>query len=176
MRMFQLGVALCMLAIADLMDCVILGIDPAIASIGFGAIRGHQALDYGVISTKANTPMYERLKQIHTDVRTLCEMVKPDIAALEMPFFGRENTNANKVLRAMGVIELALGDYGLTDLIFLHQSQVKAAVAQYGATKFEIKHAVMHIFDLPAPPSPDDSADGLAIAYAAQCGARANVA
>ncbi|MDX2232746.1 MAG: crossover junction endodeoxyribonuclease RuvC [Leptolyngbyaceae cyanobacterium bins.349] len=165
-----------MISATDLSNCIILGIDPAIASIGFGAICGSQALDYGVISTSAHTPMYERLQQIRTDIQSLCEMVKPEVAALEMPFFGRENTNANKVLRAMGVIELALGEYGLTDLIFLHQSQVKAAVAQYGASKFEIKQAVMHIFSLPEPPSPDDSADGLAIAYAAQCGARANVA
>jgi crossover junction endodeoxyribonuclease RuvC len=161
---------------ADLTNCVILGIDPAIASIGFGAIRGNHALEYGVISTPAHAPMYERLSLIRADVKQLCDLVKPDMAALEMPFFGRENTNANKVLRAMGVIELALGDWGLTNLIFLHQSQVKAAVAQYGANKFEIRQAVMHIFELPEPPSPDDSADGLAIAYAAQCGARANVA
>lgn len=160
----------------DLMDCVILGIDPAIASIGFGAIRGNQAIEYGVISTPANVPMYDRLSQIRLDVRELCNLVQPDMAALEMPFFGRENTNANKVLRAMGVIELALGDWGITNLVFLHQSQVKASVAQYGATKYEIKQAVMHIFGLAEPPSPDDSADGLAIAYAAQCGARANVA
>ncbi|MBD2459492.1 crossover junction endodeoxyribonuclease RuvC [Oscillatoria sp. FACHB-1407] len=160
----------------DLNDCVILGIDPAIASIGFGVIQGDQALDYGVITTPANAPMYERLSQIRTDVQELCQMMKPDIVALEMPFFGRENTNATKVMRALGVIELALGDCGLTDLIFLHQSQVKAAVAQYGANKYEVKQAVMQIFKLPKPPSPDDSADGLAIAYAAQCGARANVA
>ncbi|MGA7934888.1 MAG: crossover junction endodeoxyribonuclease RuvC [Kovacikia sp.] len=163
-------------ALHDLNDCVILGIDPAIASIGFGAIRGNQALEYGVITTSSQLPMYERLSQIRSDIRELCDMVKPDIAAMEMPFFGRENTNANKVLRSLGVIELALGDWGLTDLIFLHQSQVKSAVAQYGAGKSEIKQAVMHLFGLPEPPSPDDSADGLAIAYAAQCGARANVA
>ncbi|HEY9620766.1 MAG TPA: crossover junction endodeoxyribonuclease RuvC [Crinalium sp.] len=163
-------------ALYDLSDRIILGIDPAIASIGFGVICGDQALDYGVITTPANAPMYERLSQIREDIQALCKMVNPDLAALEMPFFGRENTNANKVLRAMGVIELALGDWGLTELVFLHQSQVKAAVAQYGADKSEVKQAVMHIFRLPKPPSPDDSADGLAIAYAAQCGARANVA
>lgn len=160
----------------DLTDRIILGIDPAIATIGFGVISGNRALDYGVITTPAHAPMYDRLRQIRSDIQELCELVKPDMAALEMPFFGRENTNANKVLRAMGVIELALGDWGLTDLVFLHQSQVKAAVAQYGASKSEVKQAVMHIFQLATPPSPDDSADGLAIAYAAQCGARANVA
>jgi crossover junction endodeoxyribonuclease RuvC len=165
-----------MTALYNLADCVILGIDPAIASIGFGVIRGNQALDYGVITTPAKRPMYERLSQIRSDIQELCDMIQPDLAAIEMPFFGRENTNASKVLRALGVIELALGDWGLTELVFLHQSQVKAAVAQYGASKGEIKQAVMHIFGLAHPPSPDDSADGLAIAYAAQCGARANVA
>jgi crossover junction endodeoxyribonuclease RuvC len=163
-------------ATRDRSELIILGIDPAIASIGFGVIQGSQAIEYGVITTPAKAPMYQRLSQIRTDIRDLCELVKPDMAALEMPFFGRENTNASKVLRALGVIELALGDWGLTDVIFLHQSQVKAAVAQYGASKTEIKQAVMQIFDLEKPPSPDDSADGLAIAFAAQCGARANVA
>jgi crossover junction endodeoxyribonuclease RuvC len=163
-------------ALQNLNDCVILGIDPAIASIGFGVIRGSQALDYGVITTPANAPMYERLSQIRSDIQELCHLVKPNVAAIEMPFFGRENTNAGKVLRALGVIELALGDSGLTDLVFLHQSQVKASIAQYGASKAEMKQAVMLIFGLAAPPSPDDSADGLAIAYAAQCGVRANVA
>ncbi|MBW4516898.1 MAG: crossover junction endodeoxyribonuclease RuvC [Timaviella obliquedivisa GSE-PSE-MK23-08B] len=159
----------------DLNHCIILGIDPAIASIGFGAIRGNQALEYGVITTPSKVPTYERLSQIRSDIAELCNLVKPEIVALEMPFFGRENTNASKVLRALGVIELALGDWGITDLIFLHQSQVKSAVAQYGSSKGEVKLAVMHIFGLAKPPSPDDSADGLAIAYAAQCGARANV-
>ncbi|WP_254721734.1 crossover junction endodeoxyribonuclease RuvC [Kovacikia minuta] len=80
----------------DLNEAIILGIDPAIASIGFGVIQGNQALEYGVITTPANAPMYERLNQIRADIQTLCEMVKPDLAALEMPFFGRENTNASK--------------------------------------------------------------------------------
>lgn len=166
----------CMNFSQELSDRIILGIDPAIASIGFGVIRGSEAIEYGVIKTSSKASMYDRLRQIHTDVLELCELVKPDIAAMEMPFFGRENTNAGRVLRALGVIELALGEYGLTDIIFLHQSQVKSAVAQYGAGKSEIKQAVMQIFDLPKPPTPDDSADGLAIAYAAQCGARASVA
>ncbi len=163
-------------AFHDLEDQIILGIDPAIAAIGFGVICGKQALDYGVITTPADAPMYNRLTQIRSDIQDLCEIFKPNIAALEMPFFGRENTNAGRVLRALGVIELALGDWGLRDLIFVHQSQVKAAVAQYGASKTEIRQAVMLIFGLSKPPSPDDSADGLAIAYAAQCGVRANVA
>jgi crossover junction endodeoxyribonuclease RuvC len=153
----------------------ILGIDPAIATIGYAIIRDEVVLDYGVITTAKNTLIYDRLHQIHTDISELCQTFQPDVVAMEMPFFTRENTNANKVLRAMGVIELALGEHGLFDPIFLHQSQVKAAVAKYGAAKAEIQQAVMMIFGLPEPPKPDDASDALAIAYAAQTGARANV-
>lgn len=154
---------------------IILGIDPAIATIGYGAIQDEHVLDYGVIVTPAKSSIYDRLKQIHADVCELCQLLKPDVVALEMPFFTRENTNAGKVLRALGVIELALGDCGLADPIFLHQSQVKSAVAKYGAQKSEIQQAVTMIFGLSEPPKPDDAADGLAIAFAAQTGARANV-
>lgn len=159
----------------DFKHKIILGIDPAIATIGYGAIQDEGVLDYGVIKTPAKVPVYQRLQQIYADVCELCQMLKPDVVALEMPFFSRENTNAGKVLRALGVIELALAQCGLKEPIFLHQSQVKSAVAQYGAEKSEIQQAVMTIFNLPEPPKPDDAADGLAIAYAAQCGARANV-
>jgi crossover junction endodeoxyribonuclease RuvC len=153
----------------------IIGLDPAIATIGYGIIRDKLVLDYGVITTPASAPLYDRLKQIHSDVCELCQIHHPDVAALEMPFFSRENTNANKVLRALGVIELALGDSGLPAPIFLHQSQVKSTVAQYGAVKTEIQEAVARIFGLATLPKPDDAADALAIAYAAQLGVRANV-
>ena len=159
----------------DLYGKVILGIDPAIASIGYAAIRGQDVLDYGVIKTAAGTSIALRLRQIHDDICELCRLLQPEAVAVEMPFFTRENTNANKVLRALGVIQLALGDSGLVDPIFLHQSQVKSAVAKYGAAKDEMQHAVAFLFDLPTPPRPDDAADALAIAYAAQLGMRANV-
>jgi len=159
----------------DFTGKTILGIDPAIATIGYGVIRDSTVLDYGVIKTSKDMPIFERLKQIHDDICELCQALKPDVAALEMPFFTRENTNAGKVLRALGVIELALGESGLGSPIFLHQSQVKSAVSKYGADKSEVQRAVMMIFSLSELPKPDDAADGLAIAYAAQIGMSANV-
>lgn len=159
----------------DFAGKVVLGIDPAIASIGYAAIRDETVLDYGVIKTDATTPLSLRLRQIYDDISELCRLLQPDAVALEMPFFTRENTNANKVLRALGIIQMALGDRGLLEPIFLHQSQVKSSVAQYGASKAEIQESVAFLFKLDKPPKPDDAADALAIAYAAQMGVRANV-
>lgn len=154
---------------------VVLGIDPAIASIGYAAICDQTVLDYGVIKTDAKSNVSVRLRQIYDDVCELCRLLQPDAVALEMPFFSRENTNASKVLRALGIIQMALGDCGLQEPIFLHQSQVKSSVAQYGASKAEIQASVAFLFQLDKPPKPDDAADALAIAYAAQMGVQANV-
>ena len=160
---------------------IILGIDPAIASIGFGVIQGNRAIDYGVISTNSKTPLLQRYDEIYKDVQALCVDCNPDKIALEMPFFGRENTNAWKVVSALGVILVAISHldrkYSLDDasLLFLHQSQVKSTISHYGASKKTMKAAVMQLFDLPTLPRTDDEADGLAIAYAAQQGARANI-
>jgi crossover junction endodeoxyribonuclease RuvC len=159
----------------DLQRARILGIDPAIATIGYGLICGAEAIDYGVITTpKGDT--YPRLRQIREDIAELCELFKPEVVAIEMPFFGAKITSGGKVLRALGVIEVTLGDAGYSDIIWLHQSQVKAAAAEYGACKSEIQQAMQQVFRLDSLPKPDDAADGLAIALAAQSGKRANVA
>ena len=55
----------------------ILGIDPGIATVGFGVIdaqRGAQRyVSCGVISTPAHTSLSSRLDQIYTDLEQLCD-------------------------------------------------------------------------------------------------------
>jgi crossover junction endodeoxyribonuclease RuvC len=154
---------------------LILGIDPAIAMVGYGLIRDAEVIDYGVIKTTPKQLISTRLNQIYEDVQELCAMHSPDYVAIEMPFFDRKNTNASKVGRALGVIQLALNGAGLTTPIFLHQAQVKSAVAHGRADKKEVQEAVQFLFNLIELPKPDDAADGIAIAYAAQQGAAANI-
>lgn len=155
---------------------IILGIDPAIATIGFGVIQGDRAIDYGVIKTSAEDPTWKRLQQIEADVLTLCENFKPDQIGIEMPFFGRENTNAGIVQQALGVILLAIGKAHSLDPVRLHQSQVKkTASGSASSSKADMQRAVMQLFSLSAIPKPDDAADGLAIAYAVQSGATSNI-
>lgn len=159
----------------EFMEPIIMGIDPAIASIGFGVIQGNRAIDYGVIKTMPQTPYLERLDSIYRDIKELHSTFKPNHLVIEKPFFGRENTNAGKVLAALGVIELALGHSGVTYIEYLHQSQVKTHASYYGAAKISIKESMAQVFDLPELPNPDDAADGLAIAYAYQQGARSKI-
>ena len=156
-------------------DPIIVGIDPAIASIGYGVIQGRKALDYGVISTPSGDPIWKRLESIRGDIKELLRTYHPSLVGIEMPFYGRENTNAAKVMQALGIIHLEVGSELEQEPTFLHQSQVKTSVARGDASKKEIQAAVMHLFNLPGLPKPDDAADGLAIAYAVQCGVTSNI-
>lgn len=162
-------------SLTDISSLRILGIDTGLATVGYGIIHRATALDYGAIATSADDPLPLRLKTIRDDLLQLCEMWQPEVAAIEYPFFGRSNTNQGKVIQALGVIRLALAEAGINEHILLHQSTIKSVVAAYGADKSEIQWTVMQIFDLPALPQPDDAADGLAIAYTAQLGHRANI-
>ena len=75
----------------------ILGIDPGIATIGFGLVESQRGqakmLTYGVISTPAGLPLSKRLYQISVDMEELIGKLKPDVIAVEELFF---NTNITR--------------------------------------------------------------------------------
>ena len=60
----------------------ILGIDPGVATIGFGLIEADRArvrlLRYGVITTPAGLPLSTRLYQISCDLSQLLDQFQPD--------------------------------------------------------------------------------------------------
>jgi crossover junction endodeoxyribonuclease RuvC len=159
---------------------VILGIDPAIASIGFGVIQGNRAIDYGVITTSPECNDDERFDQIYHDIITLCQEYKPNVVGLEEPFFANRVTTAGRVLAAYGVIKLALrhSGVGITEesgrMKFFSAISVKANILHGGASKLAVKAEVLRIFGLLEIKGADDAGDGLAIAYAVQQGATTN--
>ena len=57
---------------------IVLGIDPGVATIGFGVLdaqRGKNTLiQYGVITTPAGLPLSQRLRQIHADMEQLIRL------------------------------------------------------------------------------------------------------
>lgn len=147
---------------------IIIGIDPGIATTGFGVIekKGHKltALSWGAILTKAHTPLEDRLAILHDDLQLIISKCKPDAMAVEDLFF---NTNAKTALivgQARGVVLLT----GKRQNLSIHHytpPQVKLAVSGYGgATKSQVQYMVTNLLNLPETPKPDDVADALAIA------------
>ncbi len=159
------------------MEKRILGIDPGLATLGFGAISckaisnrgagdGVSIVDFGVIQTPAKTETGDRLCTIYDDLHSLVEQVKPDLVAIEKLFFYRMG-NTILVAQARGVIMLVLAQHKLPFIEFT-PAQIKQALTGYGnADKHAVQDAVARELNLEKIPRPDDAADALAIALAA---------
>ena len=141
---------------------VILGIDPGVATIGFGVIRAQRGkntlLQYGVITTPPGIPLSSRLLQISNDMEELIHTFHPDEMAVEELFFTKNITTGIAVAHGRGVILLAAEKLGVPVFEYTPM-QVKQAVAGYGGAQ---KRQVM--LNMKEIPRPDDAADALAIA------------
>ena len=146
----------------------ILGIDPGIATIGFGVVDSEKSsqklINCGVISTPAHTSLSSRLEQIYDDMCQLIELFKPEAVSIEELFFNTNTTTGIAVAHGRGVILLACRKAGLKVYEYT-PLQVKQAVVGYGrAEKAQVMDMVRRICHLPAPPKPDDAADAVALA------------
>ena len=146
----------------------ILGLDPGIATVGFGIVdteKNRQRLvSCGVITTPAHTPLTQRLDQIYTDLEELIRTYRPEVMAVEELFFNTNITTGISVAQGRGVIILCAFRAGLKIYEYT-PLQVKQAVVGYGrAEKKQVMDMVRRILSMPSPPKPDDAADALAMA------------
>ena len=146
----------------------ILGIDPGLATIGWGVIDTtgvkHKALAYGAIITPAGTSTEKRLALIFAELEAIIKKYQPEVMAVEELFFNTNITTGIRVAEARGVILLCAERCGI-ELAEYTPLQVKQAVVGYGrAEKKQVITMVTMLLGLPKPPSPDDTADALAIA------------
>lgn len=150
---------------------IILGIDPGLATTGFGVIKKQgnclTMVDYGVITTKARRPFVERLEEIYRELNKIIAHYKPDLIGVEELFFCKNVKTALLVGQARGVVLLTAIQNKLSLREFT-PLEVKQAVTGYGrADKKQIQQMVKIILNLKKIPQPDDAADALAIAITA---------
>ena len=148
---------------------IILGIDPGIATLGYGVIekdaRGNfRAIDCGVVTTPKEEGLPVRLAMLEEGVSRILEKYKPDEVAMEELFFSKNITSGIAVAHARGVALLTC--VKVCGRLFEYTPmQIKQALTGYGkADKKQIQTTVASILKLPTIPKPDDAADALAIA------------
>jgi crossover junction endodeoxyribonuclease RuvC len=159
------------------MEKRILGLDPGLATVGFGLIACRQSqtqipqtlvnmVDFGVIQTSSKMEMGQRLCTLFDDLHTVIQEFQPDLVAVEKFFFYRM-ANTILVAQARGVLLLVLAQHKLPYVEFT-PAQIKQALTGYGnADKSEVQDAVARELDLDEIPRPDDAADALAVALTA---------
>jgi crossover junction endodeoxyribonuclease RuvC len=147
---------------------VVLGIDPGLASTGYGAVARRDgrlvALDGGVIETSPALPTERRLTRIAARAKALLDEHGCEVVAFEDLYFGQNVVSAFAVGHARGVLMLLAGERGIPCFSYTPQ-QVKAAVCGHGrAPKDQVARMVSYLLALPVPPAPDHAADALAVA------------
>lgn len=147
---------------------IILGVDPGIATVGFGVIEAEGSrqkfIRCGVITTPAHRSLAVRLEQIYKDMLELIAMFKPDAIAVEELFFNTNITTGISVAHGRGVILLA-GQMSGVPMYEYTPLQVKQAITGYGrAEKKQMMEMVRRLLNLKETARPDDASDALALA------------
>jgi len=148
---------------------IVLGIDPGLASVGYGLVAesGGQLrhVTHGCIVTRAGSPSGERLKIIYyNEISSLIALHKPDSGGIEDLFFFRNVSSALPVAEAKGVIKLAFAVAGVPLAEFTPNEIKKAVTGTARADKAQVQEMVRLLLGLDAIPSPDHAADALAAA------------
>ena len=148
---------------------VILGVDPGLATLGYGVIEKNEQgafrlLDYGVVLTPKDEGLPVRLAMLEEGLSKVLQKHHPDEVAMEELFFSKNITTGIAVAHARGVALLTcVKECG--KLYEYTPMQVKQALTGYGkAEKKQIQTMVASMLHLDEIPKPDDAADAIAIA------------
>jgi crossover junction endodeoxyribonuclease RuvC len=125
---------------------VILGLDPGLASTGFGAIDcrtpSPSLVKCGSIKTSPRDHVSKRLFQIHSDLNDLIEMLRPDVVAVENIFSLVRYPKAGMMLGGVMAIIYLLTFQNKTSIVEISPRETKNALAGYGAaTKVQMREA-----------------------------------
>ncbi|MGI6169004.1 MAG: crossover junction endodeoxyribonuclease RuvC [Christensenellales bacterium] len=147
---------------------VILGIDPGLAIVGYGAIRNEEGklslLEFGAVTTSSGDDFPHRICDVYDGIQYLLDKFSPDAIAIEELFFSKNVKTALMVAQARGVALLCAAKH--TSALYEYTPlQVKQAVVGYGrAEKQQVQQMVKILLGLSEIPRPDDAADALAVA------------
>jgi len=150
---------------------IILGIDPGLASTGFGAIRCDKAtpsmVACGYIKTSAKTPVPDRLSQIYSDMNQLIHSINPNLIAIENVFSLVRYPKAGILLGGvLGIIYLSVSQNNIS-MMEITPREVKNSLTGYGgASKYQIKEAIRNLLNTTDVKS-FHATDALAIALTA---------
>lgn len=149
---------------------VVLGIDPGLATVGYGVIEYEEKsnklklIDYGTILTEAKEAFPTRLRQIADGITMLIDRYAPHSIAFEELFFNKNVKTAINVAQARGAALVAAAAK-MDELYEYTPLQIKQAVVGYGrADKAQVQFMVKTLLCLKEIPKPDDAADAVAVA------------
>ena len=146
----------------------VLGIDPGLASTGWGVVEAdgsrNRYVAHGVISTAAGLPIGDRLLTIHDELTAIVSTHHPTEAGVEALYFARNASSAMPVAHARGVVYLTLRQNHVATHEYSPQAIKQSIVGQGRAEKEQVQELVRILLGLAEVPRPDHASDALAAA------------
>ncbi|MBU0476768.1 crossover junction endodeoxyribonuclease RuvC [Patescibacteria group bacterium] len=153
---------------------IILGIDPGLATIGYGLIKKNkkkikgkmilECLGCGLIKTTPALERPERLEKINNELSKLIKKYKPNILVMENVYFFKNAKTVISVSQAQGVILLTAAKNKIP-VFYFTPLQIKMTVTGFGrAEKKVVQERIKKVLNLKELPKPIDASDALATA------------
>lgn len=150
---------------------IILGIDPALANTGWAVleIKNSRQISYitsGVIRTKSDQLIENRLAFIAQEIENIINLYRPVYSAIEETFVNKNAVTSLKLGYARGAIISVIGKYKI-EMMEIKPNLVKKSISISGhADKQQILFFVKTLFpELKNNSFSFDEADAIAIAY-----------
>ena len=147
---------------------IILGIDPGSLNCGYGILQIEKrriiAAGCDVIQVKSTLSLPDRLKIIYEEISRVIAEYKPDIAAVESIFYGKNVRSAFTLSHARGVILLSLAQADIPVMEYSPREVKKSVVGNGNASKEQVEYMVKKIVNLKNKPTTQDATDAMAVA------------
>lgn len=145
-----------------------MGVDPGVVATGFGVIEiGRNGLmlylGSGVICPRRLQSFPQRIQQIYRGLCQQIEKFRPQLMAVESPFYAKNVKSALLLGQARGVAILAAAEAGV-EVQEYSPLEVKQAVVGYGRAGKEQVQAMIRRLLNPSADLTADAADALAVA------------
>lgn len=147
----------------------VLGVDPGTAATGYGVVvegdgGAVSLVECGVIRTSADDPIPARLRSISEGLTDVLDRHRPDIVAVESVFYGKNVKTTMMLGQTRGAILLTVARHDV-EVVDYSPAEIKNAMVGTGnATKEQVQYMVKRLLRLKEVPSPNDAADGVAVA------------
>lgn len=145
---------------------IIIGIDPGSHVCGYGILQLENnrivAAGCDVIKIDSTLDLAERLAVIYAEIDQIIDEYKPDIAAVETIFYGKNIKSAFTLGHARGAILLALAQRKIKIVEYSPREVKKSVVGNGNASKEQVEYMVKKILKIDIKPETQDATDALA--------------
>jgi len=154
--------------LAEKKERVILGIDPGTAIMGYGAIleKGSkmELITMGIVRMDHLDDHFLKLQRIFEKTIVLLDEFKPDVLAIEAPFYGKNIQVMLKLGRAQGIAMAAALSRNIPVTEYAPRKIKQSITGNGSAGKEQVAAMLQRLLNFKETPEFLDATDGLAVA------------